>query len=204
MFVGTTPEKMFLASFSPGVLLGSSVAPPLPPPLVGVRARDGPWSAILRRAGRDAITCALAASLATGGLRAVHADVGVLSEQGVGVAAARAVSGSPVAEEVWALLDKYFLDRTFNGVDLAAERLRLQQMAPLSETAALDESEALVRRLGDRFSRVLKPAQTAKLGKYDVTGVGINLAREPSPLCFTRTWTPLGLHATEGDALPNR
>ena len=195
---------MFLASFSPGVLLGSSVAPPLPPPLVGVRARDGPWSAILRRAGRDAITCALAASLATGGLRAVHADVGVLSEQGVGVAAARAVSGSPVAEEVWALLDKYFLDRTFNGVDLAAERLRLQQMAPLSETAALDESEALVRRLGDRFSRVLKPAQTAKLGKYDVTGVGINLAREPSPLCFTRTWSPLGLHATEGDALPNR
>ena len=134
----------------------------------------------------------------------MHADVGVLSEQGVGVAAARAVSGSPVAEEVWALLDKYFLDRTFNGVDLAAERLRLQQMAPLSETAALDESEALVRRLGDRFSRVLKPAQTAKLGKYDVTGVGINLAREPSPLCFTRTWSPLGLHATEGDALPNR
>ena len=32
-----------------------------------------------------------------------------------------------------------------------------------------------MRRLGDRFSRVLTPEGAEKLGKYDVTGVGLNL-----------------------------
>ena len=51
-----------------------------------------------------------------------------------------------------------------------------------------------MRRLGDRFSRVLTPERAEKLGKYDVTGVGLNLIvsdvvsasprfRRPLPLC---------------------
>ena len=32
-----------------------------------------------------------------------------------------------------------------------------------------------MRRLGDRFSRVLTPEGAEKLGKCDVTGVGLNL-----------------------------
>ena len=45
----------------------------------------------------------------------------------------------------------------------------------LTEEQALDESIRLVKSLGDKYSRVLTPKQAEKLGKYDVTGVGINL-----------------------------
>lgn len=84
-------------------------------------------------------------------------------------------AGSPVADEVWALIDKYYLDRTFNGQDWKATRARLAALQPLSEQDALDEAAKLVKGLGDRYSRVLTPLQAAKLNKYDVTGVGINL-----------------------------
>jgi C-terminal peptidase prc len=83
--------------------------------------------------------------------------------------------GSPVAREVIALLDKYYLDRSFNGVDLQLARRKLDESGPLTDEQAIDTSTKLVRSLGDRYSRVLSPTQAAKLGKYDVTGVGINL-----------------------------
>lgn len=82
--------------------------------------------------------------------------------------------GSPVAREVVGLVDKYFLDRTFNGVDLRAKAAQLDSRV-LTDDEALDESAKLVGSLGDRYSRVVTPAQASKLGKYDVTGVGINL-----------------------------
>jgi carboxyl-terminal processing protease len=81
--------------------------------------------------------------------------------------------GSPVAREVAELLDKYYLDRKFNGVDLKAEVARLSALE-LSDEEALDESTKLVKSMGDKYSRVVRPAQVAKLNKYDVTGVGIN------------------------------
>jgi len=80
---------------------------------------------------------------------------------------------SPVAVEVYNLLDKYYLDRSFNGVDWKATRDTLS--APLTDKEALDAADKVVRSLGDRYTRLLPPAQTAKLNKYDVTGVGINL-----------------------------
>ena len=83
--------------------------------------------------------------------------------------------GSPVAKEVVGLIDKYYLDRSFNGVDLGRIREQLDQSGPLTESQALELSEKFVKSLGDRYSRVLTPLQAAKLGKYDVTGVGINL-----------------------------
>jgi len=135
------------------------------------------WSALFSDASRKVAACALAATLVVSPLHpSAFADGSSVGGQSAGVDVARpAVLGSPVAEEVWALLDKYFLDRSFNGVNFKAEHVRLQQLAPLTEAAALDESESLVRRLGDRYSRVLAPQKAGKLGKYDVTGVGLNL-----------------------------
>ena len=46
------------------------------------------------------------------------------------------MSGSPVAREVVGLIDKYFLDRTFNGVDLKTELEQLQAALPTPPTAA--------------------------------------------------------------------
>jgi len=83
--------------------------------------------------------------------------------------------GSPVAREVIGLIDKYFLDRSFNGVDLRQVREQLDDAGPLSDDQALEKSTKLVKSLGDRYTRVLTPTQAVKLGKYDVTGVGINL-----------------------------
>lgn len=80
-----------------------------------------------------------------------------------------------MAKEVLGLLDKYYLDRTFNGVDLKQAERSLDEVGPLTEEQALEASTKLVRSLGDRYSRVLSPSQATKLGKYDVTGVGINL-----------------------------
>ena len=89
--------------------------------------------------------------------------------------AAVSQGGSPIASEVLTLLDKYYLDRTFNGFDLKAARAQLNSRGPLTEDEALEASTKWVKQLGDRYSRVLSPTQATKLGKYDVTGVGINL-----------------------------
>lgn len=88
---------------------------------------------------------------------------------------ALAVEDSPVAREVIGLVQKYYLDRTFNGVDLDKLSTQLDERGPLTESQALEASDKLVKSLGDRYSRVLTPIQAGKLGKYDVTGVGINL-----------------------------
>jgi hypothetical protein len=138
------------------------------------------WSTAVEQASHGAAVCVLSASLALCPLLPhayAAASAGVLAGQGSGIEVIQsaAVPGSPVAAEVWALLDKYYLDRTFNGLDFKAERLRLETLGPLSDEAALEESASLVRRLGDRYSRVLPPKQAEKLGKYDVTGVGLNL-----------------------------
>ena len=72
-------------------------------------------------------------------------------------------ANSPVAEEVWALVDKYFLDRTFGGQDWPATREQIRKMSPLTDADALDESTKIVKKLGDRYSRVLTPTQAVKL-----------------------------------------
>eukprot|EP00965_Chrysotila_dentata_P082540 2724703-Pleurochrysis_carterae.AAC.1 len=71
--------------------------------------------------------------------------------------------------KVWSLIDRYYLDRTFNGVDWAATKAAVESKAPLTDGAAMSLAEDLVRSLGDRYSRVLKPELAAKLSKYDVT-----------------------------------
>ena len=83
-------------------------------------------------------------------------------------------AASPIYEEVAALVDKYYLDRTFNGVDFKGARERVGSRT-MSESEALAEATSLVKSLGDKYSRVLTPSQAYKLNKYDVTGVGINL-----------------------------
>ncbi len=83
--------------------------------------------------------------------------------------------GSPVAEEVLALVDKYYLDRSFNGVDLKMYKAKLAAKGALTDEQALDEAGRLLKKLGDRYTRILPPDKAGKLSKYDVTGVGINL-----------------------------
>ncbi len=128
------------------------------PPTLRAPRRHPPFALSAAAAARAAAASLLCLSLAGPPRAALAAELG----------------GSPVAREVAALVDKYFLDRSFNGVDLKATLERLDA-SELTEQQALDESTRLVGSLGDRYTRVLGPAQASKLGKYDVTGVGINL-----------------------------
>ena len=141
------------------------------PPIVNLRSRScvltlqdaaaaaAPWWT------RAALTSLLCCTLSLSPSACLAEEAAVVSPNG----------GSPVASEVIGLLDKYYLDRTFNGVDLPTVRKQLDEGPALTDEQALEKATGVVKMLGDRYSRVLTPAQTGKLGKYDVTGVGINL-----------------------------
>ena len=121
------------------------------------------------------VAACLCGSLLTAPPRAALAVDGAAAlAEPAALTSSKAVSGN-VADETWALIDKYYLDRTFNGLDWKGERQRLQKMEPMDDKQALEEAEKLVSSLGDKYSRVLDPVNAAKLNKYDVTGVGLNL-----------------------------
>jgi len=115
------------------------------------------------RLARSLVTSALCVSLAGAPCALQASDV------------AAPTDGIAIVREVVTLLDKYFLDRTFNGVDLSRQLQQLESRELLTEQQALEESTRIVKSLGDRYSRVMTPTQAVKLGKYDVTGVGMNL-----------------------------
>lgn len=135
---------------------------PVPPPLTPVACKGvQPLTTLLP----DGIGRAFFAALLSCALTASPCPSLALDE----------TAGSPVAREVIELVQKYYLDRSFNGVDIGREMKSLEERGPLTDQQALEISTKLVKGLGDRFTRVLTPAQAGKLGKYDVTGVGINL-----------------------------
>ena len=61
-------------------------------------------------------------------------------------AALSQAASSPVADETWALLDKYYLDRSFNGLNWPAERQRLRSLEPMTDERAFDEVMRYVSR----------------------------------------------------------
>mmetsp|Transcript_28745 Transcript_28745/g.50106 ORF Transcript_28745/g.50106 Transcript_28745/m.50106 type:complete len:576 (+) Transcript_28745:74-1801(+) len=87
--------------------------------------------------------------------------------------------GSQVMREVVDLLDKYYLDRTFNGVDLKKVRQELDSGNAMLDQDALDKSVKLIQSLGDGYTRILPPGEFKRspLAKMDRTGVGINFVQ---------------------------
>jgi|EP00908_Phaeocystis_cordata_P015265 carboxyl-terminal processing protease len=137
-----------------------------PPTPAGLAALSVPWA---DGAAAAVLAACLCGSLLTG------APCRALADVAPNAPALSQPEPSSVADEAWALLDKYYLDRTFGGLNWPAERQRLRSLEPMSDQKAFDEAENLVRRLGDKYSRVLAPSAAAKLNKFDVTGVGLNL-----------------------------
>lgn len=82
---------------------------------------------------------------------------------------------SPVME-VWTLVDKYYIDRSFGGQDWNAV---LHKYLKQEEEAKSDNSMALVtdmvKSLGDKYSRILDKKQYAAIQKFDLIGVGVTL-----------------------------
>jgi carboxyl-terminal processing protease len=81
-----------------------------------------------------------------------------------------------VVDEVWTLVNKYYIDRTFNGQDW--DQIHNQYSA-MDTTNDKDKSLKLVtemvKTLGDKYSRVLDPQQYTAIQKYDLIGIGATL-----------------------------
>lgn len=84
-----------------------------------------------------------------------------------------------VLGEAWDLADRYFLDRSFGGHDWKAVRAQYVDGTPAgaSEEKVEDRLKEMYSLLGDRYSRALSPAEAAKLAKFDVTGVNVNVMK---------------------------
>ena len=146
--------------------------------LVGSLPRGGPavgrpnLGAAWADGAAAAVLACLCGSLLTASPCPAFAASAVAAEP---AALSQAAASSPVADETWSLLDKYYLDRSFGGLNWPAERQRLRSLEPMTDERAFDEADRLVARLGDKYSRILPPSGAAKLNKFDVTGVGLNL-----------------------------
>jgi len=79
---------------------------------------------------------------------------------------------APFFHEVWKIVDDNFFDSTYNNVDWA--QLKLDYEGKLKSGA--DEhklTEKMVKKLGDKYTRILDKATYESLWKYDAIGVGI-------------------------------
>jgi hypothetical protein len=80
-------------------------------------------------------------------------------------------------DEVWTLIDKYYIDRSFGGNDWNKVRDKytaLVQNAKDEGTRYRFVTE-MVGTLGDKYSRMLDPSAYVAIQKYDLIGVGLTL-----------------------------
>lgn len=79
-------------------------------------------------------------------------------------------------DEVWTFVNKYYIDRSFHGLDWAKVkqiyRARLQNNKNIDEMKLARE---MVQSLGDKYTRLLDTQQYAAIQKYDLIGVGVTL-----------------------------
>jgi hypothetical protein len=85
---------------------------------------------------------------------------------------------SSVINEVWTLLDKYYIDRTFNSQDWKAVRTKVESQG---ENIGFDDNKSMkiatemVQSLGDKYTRMLDKEQYTAIQKFDLIGVGVTL-----------------------------
>ena len=80
-------------------------------------------------------------------------------------------SSESVLEEAWKLVNKYYLDPTYNGQDWKAVKKQYEQsLAKGGDEMALVTQ--MVGSLGDKYSRVLDRAAYERIQKFDLIGVG--------------------------------
>lgn len=85
---------------------------------------------------------------------------------------------SSVIDEVWALLDKYYIDRTFNSQDWKAVRSEVEsqgQKVGFDDNKSMKIANDMVQSLGDKYTRMLDKEQYTAIQKYDLIGVGVTL-----------------------------
>ncbi|CAJ1934434.1 unnamed protein product [Cylindrotheca closterium] len=87
---------------------------------------------------------------------------------------------SSVIEEVWNLINKYYIERSFNHQDWNAVKQKyVDPNAKVDNEKAMKLTTEMVQSLGDKYTRILDTQQYAAIQKYDLIGVGVTLMPNP-------------------------
>lgn len=85
---------------------------------------------------------------------------------------------SSVIDEVWTLLEKYYIDRSFNSQDWKAVRKKVEsqgQKVGFDDNKSMKIANDMVQSLGDKYTRMLDKEQYTAIQKFDLIGVGVTL-----------------------------
>lgn len=88
---------------------------------------------------------------------------------------------STVLDEVWTLIDKYYLDKSFNGQDWKSVRNFYESKIAFDNDGNYNDDDvmklttAMVKSLGDKYSRILDREAYSRIQKFDLIGVGATL-----------------------------
>ena len=162
----------FIAPRAPSTCLSAmSASPPHQDGLPAPRAGASPAAALR--------SWAAATALAVGVLSAG----GPLGAPPPRAFAAELTEDQRVLAETWRIVDKLFVDRTFNGLDWFAARQDVLKKRYASPDDAYAAAGKLVGRLGDEYTRYLPPAQynglvAATTSDRSVAGVGVTLEND--------------------------
>mmetsp|Transcript_14062 Transcript_14062/g.34041 ORF Transcript_14062/g.34041 Transcript_14062/m.34041 type:complete len:534 (+) Transcript_14062:70-1671(+) len=81
-----------------------------------------------------------------------------------------------VIEEVWNLINKYYIERSFNGQDWNTVKQKyVAPNAKVDNDKAMKVTTEMVQTLGDKYTRILDTQQYAAIQKFDLIGVGVTL-----------------------------
>ena len=83
-----------------------------------------------------------------------------------------------IVSQVGELVEKYYVDRSFNGQSWMHVRQKyedLERKKSDDDSYSLKLATEMVKLLGDKYSRILDVDQYAAIQKYDLIGVGVTL-----------------------------
>lgn len=84
-------------------------------------------------------------------------------------------------DQVWQIIDKTYVDGTFNQVDWKATRSEYLDKTYTSEEQAYDAIKEMLERLGDPYTRFMNPEEFKNMQidtSGELTGVGIQLTQD--------------------------
>ncbi|MDE5102184.1 MAG: S41 family peptidase, partial [Trichodesmium sp. St19_bin2] len=85
-------------------------------------------------------------------------------------------------DEVWQIIDKTYVDGTFNQVDWKATRNEYLDKTYTSEEQAYDAIKEMLKKLDDPYTRFMDPEEFKNMQidtSGELTGVGIQLTQDP-------------------------
>ena len=122
-----------------------------------------------------------------------------------------------IVKEALTVVEEHFIDlknpkgvadsstrQVFNGVDWKALEAAEAEKALKDRGASYTEIANALKKLGDKYTRFVKPSDFAKLTKYDVTGVGVLIVEKDGRLVSVIHYSLLVLkYQTLGTTISN-